>query len=274
VSGTLAGKVVVVTGATRGIGLAIARASAEAGASVAICSRHADAVEATVTALSANGARVTGIRCDVSRESDLEALLAHAVDAHGRVDVWFNNAGLSSGYRPLDELPPDEIREIVAVNLIGTALACRMLIPHFATGGVIVNLSGRGGRGDPTPHTAIYGATKAGVLSLTRSLAAENRRNSRLSIHALLPGMVMTDFYGPDMKVSPRLAESAVNIPLIIGAIGVPAADVGALAVRIAAQEPGHETGRVYRAADGPRMMVGGMKLAWWRLSGRMRAEP
>lgn len=274
-SGALAGKVVVVTGATRGIGLAIARACADAGASVAICSRHAEAVAAAVADLAGSGTHVTGIACDVRDAADLEALLAHAVEAHGHVDVWFNNAGLSSGYRPTDELSPDEIREIVDTNVVGVMLACRMLVPYFAQrGGVIVNTSGRGGRGDPTPYTATYGATKAAVLSLTRSLAAENRRHRNLSIHALLPGMVATDFYGLDMKVSPLLEESAVNVPLVVEAIGVPAAEVGRLAAEIAAQTPGRETGHLYRAAGGGRMMAGGMKLAWWRMTGRMKAEP
>jgi NAD(P)-dependent dehydrogenase (short-subunit alcohol dehydrogenase family) len=272
---TLAGKVVVVTGSTRGIGRAIAEECARQGASVVVSSRTQHAVSAAVEDFTSAGWKAAGIPCDVSRIADLELLLAFANDTFGHVDVWFNNAGISPGYVPLDELSAEELHHVVDVNLLGTLDACRMLIPYFTRrAGVLVNVSGRGGRGDATPYTAVYGATKAAVLQLTKSLARENRRHPNLSIHALLPGMVDTDFYGPEMRVSPHLTESARNIPLVLKAIGVPKADVGLVAASIAAQKPGAETGKVYSAAKGSRMMLGGFKLMGWRMSGRMTKEP
>lgn len=272
----LSGKVVVVTGSTRGIGRAIAEECAGRGAAVVVSSRTASAVDAAVEDLRAAGLTASGIPCDVRRPVDLELLLAHATDTHGRVDVWFNNAGISLGYVPLDEFTPEELHDIVDTNLLGVMNASRLLVRYFTErgGGILVNVSGRGGRGDATPYTAAYGATKAAVMQLTKSLSAENVRHGTLSIHVLLPGMVATDFYGPDMRVSPFLETSSRNIPLVLEAIGVPKSEVGRTAAEIAAQTPGEVTGRVYSAAKGGRMTVGGFKMLGWRLAGRMTKEP
>ena len=154
-------KVVVVTGSTRGIGRAIAEACAREGASVVVCSRKAEAVDAAVNEMQKAGHRVSGIFCDVSSQADLERLLAHATTTWGRVHVWINNAGLSGGLRFLEEMGPEEIAEIVRVNVTGTMLACRLAIPYLLGqgGGVLINMSGKGWRGEASPHTAVYAAT-------------------------------------------------------------------------------------------------------------------
>ncbi|HEY3317610.1 MAG TPA: SDR family oxidoreductase [Coriobacteriia bacterium] len=271
----LQGKVVVVTGSTRGIGRAIAEACAAHGAVVVISSRKPRAVEEAVADLLAAGRSASGVVCDVGKPDDVEALLAHAIDTHGHIDVWFNNAGISPGYLPLTECSAEDLRHIASVNLLGVEYAARLVLPYFAEhGGILVNVSGRGGRGDATPYTAAYGATKAAVLQLTRSLAAENRRHGKVSVHALLPGMVETDFYGPEMRVSPDLEASARNIPWVLRAIGVSKREVGEFAARVAAQEPGRETGRVYRTVRGIRAMRGVARLIGYRMSGRIAPEP
>jgi glucose 1-dehydrogenase len=271
----LQGKVVVVTGSTRGIGRAIAEACAAHGATVVVSSRIESAVVDTVADIAAAGRTASGVVCDVSDPDAVAGLFAHACETHGRVDVWFNNAGISPGYRPLPDLTTDELARTTAVNLLGVEYAARLLLPYLAEhGGILVNISGRGGRGDPTAYTAAYGATKAAVLQLTRSLAAENRRHGNISVHALLPGMVETDFYGPHMLVSPDLEASARNIPWVLRAIGVPKREVGELAAQIASQRPGAATGRVYRTVGGFRAMRGISRLIGYRLSGRIIREP
>jgi NAD(P)-dependent dehydrogenase (short-subunit alcohol dehydrogenase family) len=127
--GRLNGKVVVITGSTRGIGRAMAEACAAEGATVVVSSRVAPAVEDTVAALRSSGATVSGIVCDVANDADLEALMRRAIDTHGRIDVWVNNAGISLGMRRHVDTTPEEIRRIIAVNLTGTMIASRLLVP-------------------------------------------------------------------------------------------------------------------------------------------------
>jgi len=270
---TLADKVVVITGSTRGIGRAMAEACAAEGASVVVCSRDEAAVARAREALRGQGRRVSGIAVDVARPGDLERLLQHALDAWGRVDVWVNNAGLSSGYYLLDELTAADIARVVDVNLFGTLNACRIVLSYFVRhgGGVLVNVTGKGGRGEASPHLTTYAATKAAVTSLTKSLAQEYRRYP-ISVHALLPGMVPTDFYRDmDRQSSPRLAAEVAGIPYVLRAIGVPASEVGRLVAEIAAQTPGKETGKLYSAFKGRRLARGIAMLTWYRLIGKIK---
>lgn len=267
----LSDRVIVVTGSTRGIGRAIAEACAREGARVVVSSRHEEAVRTTVDALTREGLRVSGRAANVARYEELDQLLQHAVDRWERVDVWINNAGLSAGLRPVDEMAPEEIQEIVDTNLTGTVLACRLVIPYFVRqgGGILVNMSGRGGRGDATPFTAVYGATKTAITGLTRSLAQENKAE-HLSIHAVLPGMVATDFYR-NMKVSPRLAATGKSMPYVLEAVGGPVEEVARLFVEIATQEPGKVTGKTYSIFKGGRMLRAMAQLMWYRATGKIK---
>lgn len=271
-SGALAGKTVVITGSTRGIGRAMAEACADAGATVVVSSRTPEAVAETVEALRAKGGQASGFVCDVARDADLEGLLRHAVDTHGGVDVWVNNAGMSLGMRRHLDTSPDEMRRIVDVNLLGTMVASRLALAHFTErgAGVLINVSGRGGRGDAAAYTAAYAATKAAVMVFTKSLAEEHKADP-LSILVFMPGMVDTDFYGESMQVGPGLEDLAGNIRIVLDAIGTPLEAVGPTLVKAACTRPGDGSGRVVSAGDGLRMMLGGFKLAWARLTGRMK---
>jgi NAD(P)-dependent dehydrogenase (short-subunit alcohol dehydrogenase family) len=271
-SSSLAGKVVVITGSTRGIGRAMAEACAAAGATVVVSSRTQSAVDETVIALEGAGASVTGIRCDVSVDSDLEALFTHAIETHGHIDVWVNNAGISLGMRRHVDTIPEEMRRIVDVNLIGTMVASWIVVPYFVAhgGGVLINVSGRGGRGDAAAYTAAYAATKAAVMVFTKSLADEHKGDP-ISVLVLMPGMVDTDFYGEEMEVSPDLADVASNIRVVLDAIGTPIEEVGPVLVEAARTVPGQGTGKVHRAGSGVRGMTGGFKLMWARMTGRMK---
>lgn len=271
-AGSLSGKVVVITGSTRGIGRAMAEACAAAGATVVVSSRTATDVADTVDDLRATGATASGIVCDVSHGEEIETLLAHTLQAHGGVDVWVNNAGISLGMRTHVETSPDEISAIVQTNLIGTMVASRLLVSYFIEqgGGVLINVSGRGGRGDTAAYTAAYAATKAGVMVFTKSLAAEHR-NDPVSILVFMPGMVDTDFYGDSMQVSPGLEPLVGNIRIVLDAIGTPIELVGPALVEAACTEPGAGSGTVHRAGGGMRAMTGGFKLMWARVTGRMK---
>lgn len=266
-------KVVVITGSTRGIGRAVAGACAREGASVVVCSRTGEAVAETVQAIRAQGRRASGVVADVSRPDDVEALVRHAIEEWGRVDVWINNAGVSGGMRPLDHVPVEDIRRLVDINLYGTLLACRAVIPLFVRqrGGVLLNISGRGGRGEPAAYLATYAATKAAVTSLTRSLAREFRHEP-ISIHAVLPGMVATDFFR-DVEVGSSLEGAASSLPWVLKALGMSPEEVAAGVVRIASQVPGRATGKVYSLMGRGRLLRGIARLAWYRATGRIRVK-
>lgn len=262
----LLNKVVVVTGSTRGIGKALSFACASEGAKVVICSRNEKKVEQNVEIFRQNGFQASGIKVDVTNENDIKRLFSHAVETWGKIDIWVNNAGLSGGYQFLDKMETDEIRSIIEVNLTAVLLACRLVIPYFKkNGGLLFNISGKGGRGDASPFLTTYAATKSAVISLTKSLAKENI-GYPVSIHALLPGMVKTDFY-KDIKTSSGLEEKTRNIPLILKAIGVPKEDVGRLFLQVAQQRPGKATGKIYSCFKGFKLVRGISLLAWYRIT-------
>ena len=264
-------KVIVITGSTRGIGRAIAEACAKEGAKVVICSRQESAVKGTCETFKQQDFNVSGGTVDVSIQSDLEKLLQHTIETWGRVDVWINNAGLSGGLRPLNELSEEEITRIIDVNLAGTLKACRIIIPYFIQqgGGILINMSGRGGRGEASPFLTTYAATKAAVTSLTKSLAQENKAHP-ISIHSVIPGMVATDFY-KELKTSPKLAASAQSMPYVLKALGVPIDVVGRSFVQIAAQEPGKVTGKSYSLFSGWRLIRGIGLMMWYRATGKIQ---
>ena len=265
-------KVVVITGSTRGIGRAIADECGKEGAKVVISSRKESSVNKTLEKIKNNGYKVTGIVSDVSQKADLEKLLIHAVDTFGKIDVWINNAGLSSGFRPLTEIEDDEIVSLVNVNLTGLLLASKIVIGYFKkhNGGILINMSGKGWDGKASPNTAVYAATKSAVTSISKSLAAEYK-NYPISIHSLLPGMVKTDFY-VDIKTTPELKNNLENMDLILNAFGVPIEEVARFTAEIAAQEPGKVTGKSYSLLKGKRLFRGILLMMWYRMRGKMKS--
>ena len=267
----LAGKIVVITGSTRGIGRAIADACAADGASVYVSSRTPSAVESVVAELRSKGANVSGAACDVAQAGQVEALRDRALAEFGRIDCWVNNAGISEGYRPLDELSYEELRDIVEINLLGHLYGARTILPYFRDhGGVLMNMAGRGYRGEATPHTAAYAATKTAIASITRSLAAEAKdAKAPVSVVGFVPGMVDTDFYR-DIKTSPRLASTAEHWRYALDAFGVPLEKAGAGAARILGMDPRPKNGEIYSMLGGMRTVRGIAKIIYYRASGKM----
>jgi NAD(P)-dependent dehydrogenase (short-subunit alcohol dehydrogenase family) len=274
---TVADKVVVITGGTRGIGRAVAEECARQGAHVVICGRDKAATERAAaqasTAAGAGAGVVLGIGADVSRYADVERLRDSAFAAHGRIDVWFNNAGISLGYAPVDEEEPADISRIVGINLTGHLYACRAILPHFREhGGYLMNMAGRGYRGEATPNTAIYAATKTAIASLTHSLAAENKDVPNLSVNAIVPGMVATDFY-EDLRISPRLERTRDNWRYALECFGVPLETVARETTRLLGESPGRESGRIYSLLTPGRTARGIAKITWYRMSGKLPRE-
>lgn len=189
----LRGKVAVITGGTRGFGLAIARAYASEGAAVVISGRTTQAVESAVAGLTAEGAQVSGLRADVAEAAQVQTLAAFALQKHGRFDVWVNNAGISAPFGPTFAASPGEFERVVSTNILGLYRGTRAALDHFLPrrAGKLINVLGRGAR-SPVPLQNAYGASKAWVRSFTAALAKEYA-GSGVGIFALAPGMMRTD---------------------------------------------------------------------------------
>lgn len=266
-------KVVVITGATRGIGRAVAQECARQEAHVVFCGRVEDTVVRTEQELCAAGPSAFGMVADVARFEQVDLLRDKALERYGRIDVWFNNAGVSLGYRPLDEIEPCELEHLVAVNLVGHVNGCRSILPYFReNGGYLMNMAGRGYKGDATPHTALYASTKTAIASLTRSLAKENADAAGVSVNGLVPGMVETDFY-TDIRVSPRLEHAKDNWRFAMDAFGVPIETVAKETARLLGGTPGNETGRIYSLLTPARTARGIGKMMWFGMTGKMVRE-
>jgi NADP-dependent 3-hydroxy acid dehydrogenase YdfG len=180
----LDGKVALVTGASRGIGAAVAGRLHEAGARVALLSRSGDD-------LSLDGA--VGLRCDVARRADVEAAVGQAVERFGRLDIAVANAGLGD-YGPFLELDPSQLEAMIDVNLKGTIYTAAAALPHLIDSGAgdFVTLASVAGV-NAFPGEAVYNASKFGQVGFTRALDIEfTERGVRCS--NVCPGGVGTDF--------------------------------------------------------------------------------
>ena len=189
---------VLVTGSTKGLGLALANAFLENNAVVHVSSRDPERVATTLASLRATHghARVFGLAADVSRAADVERLASHAVEALGGIDVWIANAGGNAyTFKPLVEQSPEAVEEIVTTNLLGTLLCARTaatLMLRQPKGGVICLLEGAGSDGGQTRLYAAYGASKAALRQLAASLTAE-LKETRVRVLSISPGMVQTE---------------------------------------------------------------------------------
>lgn len=191
--GILTGKVAVITGGTRGLGLAIAQAYAREGAAVVLGSRSADTVEQAVQSLRQAGAQASGRSVDVAVLEQVQALASLAVSEYGRFDIWVNNAGLSAPYGPTAHIQPEAFLRVIQTNITGTYNGSVTALRYWLPGrpGKLINLLGRGDR-QAVPFQNAYAASKAWVRAFTLALAKEYR-DSPVGIFAFNPGLMETE---------------------------------------------------------------------------------
>lgn len=188
----IAGKVVVITGASSGLGEATARYLSERGATVVLGARRAERIQSLAAELVANGCNAIAVTTDVTRHEDVKALVDAAVKAFGRVDVMINNAGLMP-HSPLERLKIDDWDRTIDVNIKGVLYGIAAALPHMKEqkSGHIINVSSVAGR-TVRPGSAVYAATKSAVLMISEGLRQEVKPYD-IRTTVVSPGAIATE---------------------------------------------------------------------------------
>jgi NAD(P)-dependent dehydrogenase (short-subunit alcohol dehydrogenase family) len=213
----LEGRVVIVTGASSGLGAAVAVAAAEAGADVVIGARRLELLEETAAAVEAVGRKALVVPGDITQVEECQRLVRSATEAFGRVDGLVNNAGVGTAVPALQE-SPDEFRAVLDLNIMGAYWMAQAAAAAMTAGGSIVNVSSIIGLTSVGLPQAAYATSKAGLLGLTRDLAGQWSGRRAIRVNSLAPGFFeseMTDQCRPEY-----LASLAERTPL--GRIGRP----------------------------------------------------
>jgi 3-oxoacyl-[acyl-carrier protein] reductase len=248
----LKGKVAVVTGASKGIGAAVALHLAAEGAAVVVnYASSKEGADRVVAEITGNGGRAIAVKADVSKPGDVRRLFAQAQEAFGRLDVLVNNAGIYQ-FAPLEEVTPEHFHKQFDLNVLGPLLATQEAVRHFGPdGGSVINISSVVSTSAP-PNASVYSATKAAVDTVTRSLAKELGPR-KVRVNAINPGMVETEGTASAGVLdgdSDFRKQFEAQAPL--GRIGQPR-DIAPAAVFLASAESAWVTGETLYIAGGYR---------------------
>jgi NAD(P)-dependent dehydrogenase (short-subunit alcohol dehydrogenase family) len=193
----LKSKVAIVTGGTKGIGRGIAEALVREGVSVCISARHQVEIDEAVERLNQSGnGKAMGFRCDVRDYNEVKALIDHAVNELGGLDILINNAGIGIARTTVDETSPENFRAVLETNLFGVFYCCHEAIPQMKKrgGGYIINISSLAGA-NPHPRMAAYNASKFALNGFSEALMQEVRHDN-IKVSYIMPGSVNTEFGG------------------------------------------------------------------------------
>jgi NAD(P)-dependent dehydrogenase (short-subunit alcohol dehydrogenase family) len=197
----------IITGASVGLGFEIAKKYLEAGASLMICARNEmllDEAALTLRAVAGTGQSVLAMPADISELADVTALVSAALREFGRLDVLVNNAGVAGPCGAIEDIDLKEWFRAIEINLLGSVLLSRAVLPHFkkAARGKIIQLSG-GGATSPLPGLSAYAASKAAVIRLVETLAEETRPH-HIDVNAIAPGALNTRLLDEFLAAGPE----------------------------------------------------------------------
>jgi NAD(P)-dependent dehydrogenase (short-subunit alcohol dehydrogenase family) len=217
---SLNGKVAIITGASRGLGKAIATLSAHAGAKVVLAARSRQDIEQIAAELVSQGYAAVTFPCDVSDPQQVEALARFAISTYGHFDVWVNNAGVAGPYGATLDLTPDQFLSVLRTNMFGVYYGSSMAMRHFLPrkSGKLINILGAGSR-KPAPNQNAYGSTKAWIRVFTLALAAETK-DSGVGVFALQPGLMDTGLLTEVVTFQEHMQRLRDFMPFLIRAAG------------------------------------------------------
>jgi NAD(P)-dependent dehydrogenase (short-subunit alcohol dehydrogenase family) len=227
-------RVVLITGASSGLGVAFARACAEAGADVAVAARRVDRLEHTVALVTEAGRHGHAIAADVALEADCRAAVEATVERFGRLDILVNNAGITDPV-PASRLTTDEFQRVIDVNLTACFWLAQAAVKVMEPGSTIVNVASIMAHTTIEAPATAYAASKAGLLGLTRSLARQWTQRKGIRVNALLPG------FFPSELNDPAHQDHYVD-RIVMGRLGEPD-ELAAALVFLASEAAGYMTG-------------------------------
>ena len=245
----LSGKVAVVTGASKGIGAAIAKALAHEGASVVVnYASSKDGADKVVEEINSNGGKAVAVGGDVTRQADANSIIDTAIKNYGKLDIVVNNSGVYE-FAPVEEITEEQFHRMFNVNVLGLLLITQAAIKHLGEGSSIINIGSGVTRVTP-PNSAVYTGTKGAVDAITGVFSREFGAK-KIRVNSINPGMVETEgtqtagFIGSEFQT-----ELVGQTPL--GRIGQPD-DIANVAVFLASDDSGWLTGEQLLATGGLR---------------------
>ncbi|MFZ0631048.1 MAG: glucose 1-dehydrogenase [Acidobacteriaceae bacterium] len=245
----LKNKVAVVTGASKGIGAAIAKGLAAEGAAVVVnYASSRESADRVVQEITAKGGKAIAVQGDVAKAADVERLFAETQKTFGRLDVLVNNAGVYS-FSPLEEVKEAEFHRIFDTNVLGTILATREAAKYLGEGGTVINVGSVVNRLTP-PGSVVYTATKGAVDAITHVLARE-LGPKKIRVNSINPGGVETEGFHTAGLAGGDF-EKAMIAQTPLGRLGQPQ-DIAPIAVFLASEESGWLTGETLLASGGMR---------------------
>ena len=250
---SFSGQVALVTGAANGIGRATAQAFASAGLKVVVSDVDVTGGEQTVELIRQAGGEALFVRCDVSRDAEVQALMTRVIEAYGRLDYAFNNAGIEIEKGRLNEGSEAEFDAIMGVNVKGVWLCMKYQLPLLMAqgGGAIVNTASVAGLG-AAPKMSIYSASKHAVIGLTKSAAIEFAKK-KVRVNAVCPAVIDTDMFRRAYEADPRKADYAAAVHPV-GRIGT-VEEVASAVLYLCSEGAAFITGHAL-AVDGGAMAI------------------
>lgn len=245
---SLSNKVALITGASRGIGLATAEIFAAAGAKVVISSRKQEALDKEVTALLGKGYEVSGFACNVGKMEELGRLVESTVNKYGQIDVLVNNAATNPVFGPVHDTSLEAYDKIMDVNVKAAFQLMKLCFPYLreSSDGSVINISSIGGV-SPEEGLGIYSVSKAALISLTKVFAKEWGPHS-IRVNAITPGLIKTKFSQTLWENDQILNRMMQDLP--IKRLGIPE-EIGFAALYLASSASSYTTGAVLSADGG-----------------------